>query len=151
MFMCGDRNGKFMTENLLKPSVSVRSVICGPADNVLILQRKSDNEWELPGGRLSSYEGVSEGLQREVREETSLSIDIEDILLANSWVNEQDNDRFGVYYVSSTEQRSVRLSEEHADFEWTNSPEAACRLPTAQAKAVQLSRGERTAKPVLDI
>lgn len=140
-----------MTEQLLKPSVSVRSVIFGPSDDILILQRNSDNNWELPGGRLSSYEGVSEGLRREIREETSLSIDIEDILLANSWINDQNNDRFGVYYVSNTEQRSVRLSEEHSDFMWANSSEAAYRLSRAQAKAIQLSCEEMTTKPVLDM
>ena len=140
-----------MTEQLLKPSVSVRSVIFGPSDDILILQRNSDDNWELPGGRLSSYEGVSEGLRREIREETSLSIDIEDILLANSWINDQNNDRFGVYYVSNTEQRSVRLSEEHTDFMWANSSEAAYRLSRAQAKAIQLSCEEMTTKPVLDM
>lgn len=140
-----------MTEQLLKPSVSVRSVIFGPSDDILILQRNSDNNWELPGGRLSSYEGVSEGLRREIREETSLSIDIEDILLANSWINDQNNDRFGVYYVSSTEQKRVRLSDEHTDFMWANSSEAAYRLSRAQAKAIQLSCEEMTTKPVLDM
>jgi 8-oxo-dGTP pyrophosphatase MutT (NUDIX family) len=140
-----------MTEQLLKPSVSVRSVIFGPSDDILILQRNSDNDWELPGGRLSSYEGVSEGLRREIREETSLSIEIKDILLANSWINDRNNDRLGVYYVSDTEQKRVRLSNEHSDFTWVSSSEAAYKLSTAQAKAVQLSREEVATKPVLDI
>lgn len=140
-----------MTEQLLKPSVSVRSVISGLSDDILILQRKSDSEWELPGGRLSSYEGVSEGLRREVREETSLAIDIQDILLANSWVNDQDDDRLGVYYISETDQSRVRLSEEHTDFIWVNPSEAAYKLSTAQAKAVQLSCNELMTKPILDI
>lgn len=140
-----------MTEQLLKPSVSVRSVILAPSNDILILQRNSDKNWELPGGRLSSYEGVSEGLHREIREETSLSVDIEDILLANSWVNDRNSDRLGVYYVSSTQQKRVRLSEEHTDFRWVSSSEAAYKLSTAQAKAVQLSCEEVTTKPVLDI
>lgn len=142
---------KVMTEHLLKPSVSVRSVISGPSNNILILKRNSDREWELPGGRLSSYEGVSEGLHREIYEETSLTIDIEDILLANSWINDENNDRFGVYYVSHTEQKRVRLSDEHLDFEWVTPSEATYKLSTAQAKAVQLSHGEMHNKPVLDI
>lgn len=142
---------KFMTEHLLRPSVSVRSVISGPYDEILILQRYSDKKWELPGGRLSAYEGVSEGLHREIYEETSLSVDIEDILLANSWINDQNNDRFGVYYVSNTEHKRVRLSEEHLDYKWVTPSEATYKLSTAQAKAVQLSREEMNKKPVLDI
>jgi len=142
---------KSMTEQLLEPSVSVRSVIFDPSDDILILQRHSDNNWELPGGRLSSYEGVSEGLRREVQEETSLSIDIKDILLANSWINDQNKDRLGVYYVSNTDQRRVRLSQEHTDFIWATSSEAAHKLSRAQAKAIQLSCEEMTTKPVLDM
>jgi ADP-ribose pyrophosphatase YjhB (NUDIX family) len=142
---------KSMTEQLLEPSVSVRSVIFDPSDDILILQRHSDNNWELPGGRLSSYEGVSEGLRREVQEETSLSIDIKDILLANSWINDQNKDRLGVYYVSNTDQRRVRLSQEHTDFMWATSSEAAHKLSRAQAKAIQLSCEEMTTKPVLDM
>jgi len=140
-----------MTDHLLRPSVSVRSVIFGPSNDILILQRTSDKDWELPGGRLSSYEGVSEGLHREIREETSLSVDIKDILLANSWVNDRNSDRLGVYYMSSTEQKSVRLSEEHTNFMWVSSSEAAYKLSAAQAKAVQLSCEGVTTKPVLDI
>lgn len=142
---------KSMTEQLLEPSVSVRSVIFDPSDDILILQRHTDNNWELPGGRLSSYEGVSEGLRREVQEETSLSIDIKDILLANSWINDQNKDRLGVYYVSNTDQRRVRLSQEHTDFMWATSSEAAHKLSRAQAKAIQLSCEEMTTKPVLDM
>ena len=140
-----------MTEQLLRPSVSVRSVIFEPSDDILILQRASDNDWELPGGRLNSYEGVSEGLRREIREETSLSVDIKDILLANSWINDQNNDRLGVYYVSDVERKRVTLSKEHADFMWVSATEAAYKLSAAQAKAVQLSCGKLATKPVLDI
>lgn len=140
-----------MTEHLARPSVSVRSVISGPYDDVLILQRSSDGEWELPGGRLGSSEGVSEGLHREIDEETSLSVDIEDILLANSWVNDRNDDRLGVYYVSTTDRKRVRLSEEHVDFKWLDPADAAYELSTVQAKAVRLSDGEANREPVLDV
>ncbi|MDB2262048.1 MULTISPECIES: NUDIX domain-containing protein [Halorubrum] len=140
-----------MTEQLLRPSVSVRSVIFDPSGSILILQRDSDHDWELPGGRLSSYEGVSEGLRREIREETSLSINIKDILLANSWINDQNNDRLGVYYVSNAERKRVRLSQEHTDFMWVTPTEATHKLSAAQAKAIQLSCDKHVSKPVLDI
>ena len=140
-----------MTERLLKPSVSVRSVVSGPRDDILVLQRDTDGEWELPGGRMGSYETVPECLHREVREETSISLEIEDILFANSWLNDQNQDRFAVYYVCETDQRSVRLSEEHSDFNWVSPSEATFILSMPQATAVQLSCDRIDAKPVLDI
>jgi len=41
-------NQYIMTENLLRPSVSVRSVLSGPHEDILVLQRDTDGEWELP-------------------------------------------------------------------------------------------------------
>jgi len=82
---------------------------------------------------MGSCESVSECLHREVREETSLSLEIEDILLANSWLNDQNHERFAVYYVCETDQRSVSLSKEHADFKWVSPSEAAFILPAPQA------------------
>lgn len=140
-----------MTEQLLKPTVSVRSVLAGPRDNLLVLQRVSDRKWELPGGRLSPYESVSEGLYREVREETTLTSEIEDILLANSWLNDQNEDRFAVYYDCQTEQRSVSLSKEHTDFRWVAPSEATDLLSIPQATAVRRSCEEHDEKPVLKI
>jgi|AntRauMinimDraft_4_1070384.scaffolds.fasta_scaffold01022_6 8-oxo-dGTP pyrophosphatase MutT (NUDIX family) len=144
-------NQYIMTENLLRPSVSVRSVLSGPHEDILVLQRDTDGEWELPGGRMGSCESVSECLHREVREETSLSLEIEDILLANSWLNDQNHERFAVYYVCETDQRSVSLSKEHADFKWVSPSEAAFILPAPQAAAVRLSCDRVNAKPVLDV
>lgn len=128
-----------MTEEFLKPTVSVRGVITGPNDNILVLQRATDAEWELPGGRLGPYESVCDGLHREVYEETTLVIEIEDILLANSWLNEQNNDRFAVYYACETAQTAVSLSKEHTDFQWAPLVEATSLLSKPQATAAHRS------------
>ena len=140
-----------MTEQLLKPTVSVRSVLLGPRQSILVLQRATDNEWELPGGRLSPFESVSEGLHREVHEETSLSLEIKDILLANSWLNDQNNDRFAVYYVCQTPQKTVDLSEEHTDSQWLAPAEATSLLSAPQATAVRRSCEEYNEEPILEI
>ena len=140
-----------MTEQLLKPTVSVRSVLTDPRRNVLVLQRDTDGEWELPGGRLSPYESVCEGLHREVNEETTLSLEIEDILLANSWLNDRNNDRLAVYYACHTDQRSVSLSEEHTSFRWVTHREATSLLSVPQATAVRRSCEDNTEKPILEI
>jgi 8-oxo-dGTP pyrophosphatase MutT (NUDIX family) len=128
-----------MAETFLRPTVSVRGVLSGPQGKLLVLQRTSDGEWELPGGRLNPHESVPEGLQREVREETSLPLEIDDILLANSWLNDQNNDRFAVYYVCRTFRTSVSLSEEHMNSQWVTPAEATSILSSAQSTAVRRS------------
>ncbi|EMA58577.1 NUDIX hydrolase [Halorubrum lipolyticum DSM 21995] len=126
-------------------------MLSGPREDVLVLRRDTDGEWELPGGRMGPSESVSECLRREVREETSLSLEIEDILLANSWSNDRDQDRFAVYYVCETDERAVSLSEEHVESEWVSPSEAAFLLSSPQATAVRLSCDRIDTNPVLDL
>lgn len=140
-----------MTEQLFRPTVSVRTVLTDPRGNILILQRVSDNEWELPGGRLSPYETVCEGLHREVHEETALPLEVKDILLANSWLNDQNNHRLAVYYDCHTQQRSVSLSEEHMNFRWATRSEATSFLSFPQASVVRRSHEDNDEKPVLQL
>ena len=87
-----------MTDDLLCATVSVRGVIHNTDDQILVVQRSTDQEWELPGGRLSRGESPQQGLRREIREETGLNIEIADIVKANSWANTADKGRFAVHY-----------------------------------------------------
>jgi ADP-ribose pyrophosphatase YjhB (NUDIX family) len=41
---------------------------------VLAIRRRDDGRWEPPGGVLEPHEAVHEGLVREVREETGLTV-----------------------------------------------------------------------------
>lgn len=139
-----------MTEKLLQPTVSVRGVLNGPQEKLLVLQRTSDGKWELPGGRLNPYESVPEGLQREVREETSLPLQVDDILFANSWLNDQNDDRFAVYYICRTSRTAVSLSEEHVSAQWVTTAEATSILPSPQSTAVRRSSNNVEKKTLAD-
>ena len=56
--------------------VSVSAVIRNDAGQVLV-SRRVDNGWyNLPGGGVDAHESIVEGLIREVREETSLVIEV---------------------------------------------------------------------------
>lgn len=126
-----------MTEDLLQATVSVRGILFTQQGDVLIMQRATDGDWELPGGRLSQGEAVVAGLQRELYEETHFEIDVEDLIHANAWCNSAGDDRFAVYYRCSTDQRSVTLSDEHTDATWLPVPEATAQLSPPQATAVR--------------
>jgi len=128
-----------MTENLLRATVSTRGVICGPDAQLLLLQRRSDTAWELPGGRLASGEQPAAGLDREIREETGLSVAIEALCCVDSWINDADQDRFAVYYVCTAESTSVTLSAEHVDAQWVTPSEAVPLLSNQQLMAVNVA------------
>jgi 8-oxo-dGTP diphosphatase len=58
-------------------SVSVAAVIVNDDDRVLAVQRRDNGRWEPPGGVLELNESIEDGLTREVREETGLSVTID--------------------------------------------------------------------------
>jgi len=132
-----------MTENHLCATVSVRGVVLGPHERVLVVQRTTDGAWELPGGRLASGEQPRDGLIRELREETGLSVSVGTLCHANSWVNDDGCDRFGVYYACESASTAISLSDEHTDFRWASPPLSVVCDP--QQRAVR--RVIRDAKP----
>ncbi|RCW47022.1 ADP-ribose pyrophosphatase YjhB (NUDIX family) [Halopolyspora algeriensis] len=62
-----------------KHSVSVAGVVLDEAERVLLIQRRDNGRWEPPGGVLELGEGFTEGVCREVHEETGLIIDVEQL------------------------------------------------------------------------
>jgi 8-oxo-dGTP diphosphatase len=58
-------------------SVSVSAIITNDAGYVLLVQRRDNRRWEPPGGILELNESITEGLKREVREETGLEVEPE--------------------------------------------------------------------------
>ncbi|MDB9249344.1 NUDIX domain-containing protein [Halorubrum ezzemoulense] len=116
-----------MTDELLHATVSVRGVIIDPRGRNLVLQRATDGEWELPGGRLAPREPVCRGLRREITEETGISVEIYTPVATNAWVNDNEEGRFAAHYKCYTSQRNVDISDEHVDSAWML-PERACRV-----------------------
>lgn len=128
-----------MTDDLHCATVSVRGVVSGPDNTVLLLRRASDEQWELPGGRLASGEQPTVGLTRECREETGLSVEINALCGAHSWVNDAGQDRFAVYYACEVDTTAVTLSEEHRSAQWVSPAEAESLLSADQLTAVSVA------------
>lgn len=63
--------------NPLSPrhSVSVAAAITNDEGRVLAIRRRDNGQWEPPGGVLELDEPIVDGLVREVREETGLTIE----------------------------------------------------------------------------
>jgi len=56
-------------------SVSVAGVVVDDAGRALMIRRCDNGHWEPPGGILELDEDIEDGLRREVREETGLSVE----------------------------------------------------------------------------
>ena len=128
-----------MTDALLCATVSVRGVIHNADGHILVVQRSTDQDWELPGGRLSRGESPRQGLRREIHEETGLDVEIAEIVKANSWVNTADEGRFAVHYNCKKTEDNIDLSDEHVDSEWLPPTKAQQRLCDPQSTAVEIA------------
>jgi 8-oxo-dGTP diphosphatase len=56
-------------------SVSAIGVVADPAGRVLLQRRRDNGAWEPPGGVLELDERITDGLIREVREETGIRVE----------------------------------------------------------------------------
>jgi 8-oxo-dGTP diphosphatase len=56
-------------------SVSVAAVVVDDTGRALLIRRRDNGHWEPPGGVLELGEEISDGLRREVAEETGLQVE----------------------------------------------------------------------------
>jgi ADP-ribose pyrophosphatase YjhB (NUDIX family) len=65
--------------------VGVTGVIFNEKDEVLLFKHVyRAHEWSLPGGYLKSGEHPSEGLEREIKEESGLVVSVDDTLITRT-------------------------------------------------------------------
>ena len=62
-----------------KHSVSVAGIVVDSDNRVLVIRRDDNGRWEAPGGVLELDESFEDGVRREVREETGLQVDVEQL------------------------------------------------------------------------
>lgn len=114
-----------MEKEPIKPfGLSVRILLKDTQHRVLLVKRAQQTRtnpgrWELPGGKLDPRESFTDGLQREVREETGLDISLHHAL----GVAEQELPDFRVIHLiltATTENPFIHLSEEHEEYRWVS-------------------------------
>ncbi len=96
--------------------ISVKGIVC--YENKVLLLQNERGEWDLPGGKLSSKESLSDCLKREVYEETQLKISVHQLL--DTWktcVMNQVEVLIVVYYCQlQSKPEDIQISFEHLQF-----------------------------------
>lgn len=93
-------------------STVAKVVIVDSKKRVLFLKRsnymeKFAGEWDLPGGHLKQNESLAAGLEREVQEETGLSV-------KSSRLVDIDNNLH--FFVAKYDSQPVKISHEHTEY-----------------------------------
>lgn len=88
------------------------------ADSILLLRRtRKPRVWAPPGGRLLPDENPTQGLQREIQEECSISIDV--IMPISTWFGRHDKAMtLAIIYLCRYVDGLLTLSSEHSEARW---------------------------------
>lgn len=115
---------------------------------LLIIKRSEDDDyyagfWDVPGGGLHKGETIDEGLRREAREESGLSLS--KVRPLTTWSHgEGDTFELGLSFLATADTDAVVLSEEHTDHRWLAPDEVSdVKFPPNLAKEINwvISKG----------
>lgn len=124
-----------MSEQQIVQRVAMKAVIVSDGKVLILREAKTYDEgtqegrYHVPGGRIEIGENFEAALQREVREETGLTVDIVMPLYVGEWrpvikgVPHQIIATFLVCRLSS--EAEIVLSDEHDTYEWIEPKERA--------------------------
>jgi 8-oxo-dGTP diphosphatase len=103
-------------------ALSVKAVVCDVQGRCLLLRRSASSKanagkWEFPGGKLDPGERVDQALEREVAEETGLTVTVRRVVGAAE--SELAERKIAYLILEATcGTNEVILSEEHDRFLW---------------------------------
>lgn len=107
--------------------VAVKAIIFNSKNQVLVLcealrpGRTQAGKYGLPGGRVNTGEHYLDALHREVLEETSLNIQIGEIVYSGEWrpvIKGVTHQIIGMFFVCKIKSGVIKLSSEHNDYKW---------------------------------
>ena len=111
-----------------KIEVAQKAVIYDKDGKLLTIRRSETApsrplHWDLPGGDLDFGEHTTEGILREIREETGLEVQDLKVMDVISGLNDKNEFGVTICYVAQPKSTEVTLSYEHDDFQWVTADE----------------------------
>ena len=110
--------------NSIHPAAAVALV---DDDKVLMLKRKDNKKWTLPGGTLDFGESLTECAIREVMEETGFDISIQDVVgtytdgdIRIEYSDGEVRQEFTIVYLGKINGGFVELDDESSEYKWIN-------------------------------
>ncbi len=101
---------------------AIKAFIVHDGKMLLIKRRSTDahepGTWDQPGGRLELGESPFTGLQREVAEETGLTIEILTPIDIHFFVRDDGQKIQLTVFLCNSPKGEIKLSEEHTEYQW---------------------------------
>lgn len=109
--------------NSIKPAAAV--AILNQKRELLMLHRRDNQKWTMPGGTLEYGESMTECALREVKEESGLDVKIKDIIgiytdpsIRIAYSDGEVRQEFTILYYGEVSSNDVILDEESSKFQW---------------------------------
>lgn len=111
--------------NSIKPAAAV--AILNSKHQLLMLHRKDNQKWTMPGGTMEFGESMTECALREVKEECGLDVTIKDIIgtytnpnIRVAYSDGEVRQEFTILYYGEASNYNVTLDEESSQFQWVS-------------------------------
>jgi len=115
-------------------SIAVAGVVADGRGRVLLMRRRDHGNWEPPGGVLRVGERLSDGVRREIEEETRVRVDVGGL----SGVYENpDTGVLALVFRCRPDEGAATRTREAADVRWVTGEEAAALLNEDYAQWVR--------------
>lgn len=121
--------------------LTVKAVILSEDGKVLILKRSDSDrtapgKFDLPGGRIEDGEDIEDSLEREIKEELGIEVEIGPIINVFDFEKDYRKDKNisaygkGLRFLAYHKGGKLKLSNEHKSFEWLEIDKAIEKLET---------------------
>ena len=127
--------------NSIKPAAAVAIV---KDKKILLLKRRDNGKWTMPGGTLEFGENLASCAIREVMEESGLKVEITDIIgtytdpnILVAYSDGEVRQEFTVVYAGKFTDTNISLDEESTDYRWVDFDSVnAIELADSQRKRI---------------
>ncbi len=103
--------------------LAVKGIIRRDDGKILVLKRSSHDDhkpgvWETPGGGMDEEQAPQTALEREISEETSLTVKVAEPFNIFTFKKDTGEFKIGITFICEYLGGEVRLSHEHTDYQW---------------------------------
>jgi len=119
-------------QNLKKLYFIAKCILINKENQILILKRSNyknngtGNLWDFPGGNVNLYEDVNIAINREVKEETQITLNKIEVFSVDS-CKKPDQEAQVIFTLFSSKDfdpnQEIKLSEEHTEYKWISKEE----------------------------
>jgi 8-oxo-dGTP diphosphatase len=110
----------------MRTQIVAKALILGAPGQLLLLRRSQTDtrrpqEWDFAGGEIEEGEEISQGVTREIMEETGLNVKTSEVKLI--YAATIDYDKLSVtrlLFVAKAPSEEVKLSYEHDKYQWVD-------------------------------